>query len=194
MVSKPSLATLAEEMLKSYSLCEQEGLSTFTIPAGVTDVEALKALNALFRENLSGFNRDAVEAGEGDWELSLSYEQAPKEFPDDFRERDYSKPREVAIIVLVPGTEGKIRDSQAELLAQRGLVFADPRDIAIAVALHACTHEGADLCKGLAVRGSWRDMVQVTRRGGLAVDTVYDEDQDDNLFVAASGSPVSEKS
>ena len=193
MVSKPSLVQLAEEMLKSYSFDEQAGLSIFTIPAGVTDVEALKALNAFFRENLPGFNRDVVEAGEGDWMLSLSYEQTPKEFPDYFRERDYAKPREVAIIVLVPGTEGKNRDSQAELLAQRGLVFADPRDIAIAVALHACAHEGADLCKGLAVRGSWRDMVQVTQRDGFTPDTVYDADEDDNLCVAASGSPVSEE-
>lgn len=51
MVSKPSLVQLAEEMLKSYSFDEQAGLSIFTIPAGVTDVEALSTECVLSRKS-----------------------------------------------------------------------------------------------------------------------------------------------
>jgi hypothetical protein len=95
-------------------------------------------------------------------------------------------------MVLVPGTEGKIRESQREVLAQQGLVFADPRDIALAVALHACTHKGADLCADLSVRGTWHNMVQGTGRSGLSPDTIYDDHEWDNHYVAASGMPASQ--
>ncbi|MEY4668456.1 MAG: hypothetical protein RL518_1155 [Pseudomonadota bacterium] len=189
MTSKHPPIQLAEKLVASYSFDETTGFSTFTIPAGITDVEAMKSLNAFFREKLPTFSRDVVEGGDAEWKLSVSYEEPPKKFPDDFRKRDYSKPREVIIMVVVPGTEGKTRELQGEVLAQRGLVFADPRDIAVAVALHACKHAGASLCRHFAVRGSWHDMVQCNGRDGLVFETAYDDDEEDNHDVAASGTP-----
>ena len=58
---------LAHEMVESYTFDKKTGVSTFTVPAGVTDVEAMKALNEYFRKNLPNFERDVVYARDLDW-------------------------------------------------------------------------------------------------------------------------------
>ena len=67
---------IAEEMVKSYAFDKKTGGSTFTVPAGVTDVDAMKALNEYFRNNHSEFNRDAVYADHLEW-----FEKLPQKFP-----------------------------------------------------------------------------------------------------------------
>ena len=139
----------AHAMVESYTFDKKTGVSTFTVPAGVTDVEAMKALNEYFRKNLPGFDRDAVDAIHLEW-----YENLPKEFPTHCEQRDYSQARQITITGVVKGTQGENRTTQGSVLRDDFLVFSDPRDQAIAAALHACKHDGQDLFKDLFVRGS----------------------------------------
>lgn len=45
---------LAHEMVESYLFDEKTGVSTFTVPAGLTDVEAMKAWSSpIFIESVS---------------------------------------------------------------------------------------------------------------------------------------------
>jgi hypothetical protein len=176
----------AQEMVDSYAFDKKTGVSTFTVPAGVTDVEAMKALNEYFRKNLPNFKRDAVYADHLEW-----LENLPKKFPTHCEQRDYSQARQITITGVVKGTQGENRTTQGSVLRDDSLVFSDPRDQAIAAALHACKHDGQDLFKDLWVRGSVPGFALDTDQdGGVFVSGYYDAD--DSLSVAASGSPSPE--
>jgi hypothetical protein len=140
---------IAREMVGSYAFDEKTGVSIFTVPAGVTDVEAMKALNGYFRITLPNFKRDAVYAGHLGW-----FENLPRLFPAHCEQRDYSQARQITITGVVNDTMAKKRTNQRQVLIADSLVFSDPRDQAIAAALHACKHDGQDLFKDLFVRGS----------------------------------------
>ena len=174
----------AHAMVESYTFDKKTGVSTFTVPAGVTDVEAMKALNEYFRKNLPGFDRDAVDATHLEW-----YENLPKEFPTHCEQRDYSQARQITITGVVKGTQGENRTTQGSVLRDDFLVFSDPRDQAIAAALHACKHDGQDLFKDLWVRGSVPGFALFTDLSSGVVVPWFDFD--DNR-VAASGSPSPE--
>ena len=173
---------LANDMVDSYAFDKKTGVSTFTVPAGVTDVEAMKALNEYFRKNLPKFNRDAVCADYLEW-----FENLPKDFPNYCEKRDYLQARQITITGVVKGTKGENRTTQGSVLSGDSLVFSDPRDQAIAAALHACKHAGQDLFKDLWVRGSVPGFALGTHQGsGVFVLGCYD---DHALDVAGSGSP-----
>ena len=175
---------IAEEMVKSYEF--DKGVSTFTVPAGVTDVDAMKALNEYFRKNHSTLNRDAVDADDLEW-----FENLPKEFPTYCETRDYSQARQITITGVVKGTKRENRTTQGSVLEGKSLVFSDPRDQALAAALHACKHDGQDLFNHLWVRGSVPGFALSTyRRYGVFVDRF--NDACGNCYVAASGSPSPE--
>ncbi len=80
-------------------------------------------------------------------------------------------------------------------LKEQSLNFADPRDQAIAAALHACTHNGEDLFQELSVRGSVPGFVLLTvpRDDEFGIPgtpvTVGKCLDTSRKFVAASGSP-----
>ena len=173
---------IAREMVGSYAFDEKTGVSTFTVPAGVTDVEAMKALNEYFRKNLPGFDRDAVDATHLEW-----YENLPKEFPTHCEQRDYSQARQITITAVVKGTAGESRTTQGSVLKDDSLVFSDPRDQALAAAIHACKHEGENLFQGLEVRGSVPGFALRTNRYH-GVEVLADGSDFDRSFVAASGS------
>jgi hypothetical protein len=176
----------AQEMVDSYAFDKKTGVSTFTVPAGVTDVEAMKALNEYFRKNLPNFKRDAVYADHLEW-----LENLPKKFPTHCEQRDYSQARQITITGVVKGTQGENRTTQGSVLRDDSLVFSDPRDQAIAAALHACKHDGQDLFKDLWVRGSVPGFALGTdqRRGVIVLRFSAGFD---NYYVAASGSPSPE--
>ena len=174
---------LAHEMVESYTFDKKTGVSTFTVPAGFTDVEAMKALNEYFRKHLPNFGRDAVYAGDLDW-----YENLPKEYSTHCQERNYSQARQITITGVVKGTNAENRTTQERVLRDDTLVFSDPRDQAIAAALHACKHDGQDLFKDLWVRGSVPGYALITNQS----DGVHVRRSLDVLgfsYVAASGSP-----
>jgi hypothetical protein len=176
---------IAQDMVESYKFDKTTGVSTFTVPAGVTDVEAMKALNEYFRKNLPNFERDAVYAGDLDW-----YENLPKEYSTHCQERDYSQARQIMITGVAAGTKGENRTTQGSVLRNDSLVFSDPRDQAIAAALHACKHDGQDLFKDLWVRGSVPGFALCTVPGRGVRVIRYGVG--DGCHVAASGSPSPE--
>jgi hypothetical protein len=177
---------IAEEMVNSYAFDKKTGVSTFTVPAGVTDVDAMKALNEYFRKNHSTLNRDAVYADHLEW-----FEKLPQEFPAHCERRDYSQARQITITGVVKGTNGANRTTQGSVLEGESLVFSDPRDQALAAAIHACKHNGADLFKDLWVRGSVPGFaLRTLQRLGVVVGGC--DDGSGRSDVAASGSPSPE--
>ena len=180
------IAQIAQEMVDSYAFDEKTGVSTFTVPAGVTDVDAMMALNEYFWKNHSGFNRDAVYADHLKW-----FENLPKKHPAHCQKRDYSQARQITITGVVEGTKGENRTTQGSVLESQSLVFSDPRDQALAAAIHACKHQGADLFQDLWVRGSVPGFALCTDQPyGVRADR-YGDDRDRSI-VAASGSPSPE--
>ena len=179
--------SVAEEMLESYEFDKNTGVSTFTTPAGLTDVEVITVLNEHFRKSLPRFNREVVFAGDLDW-----YRDLPANFAAYCKDRDYTHARVVVVRGVLEETIELNRSEEGEVLKQKGLVFSDPRDQAIAGALHACKYNGEDLFQGLWFRGSVPGYALCTvRRIGVRVYE-YD-DCNDFLDAAASGS-LSEES
>jgi len=178
---------IAEDMVKSYAFDKETGVSTFTVPAGVTDVDAMKALNEYFRNNHSEFNRDAVYADHLEW-----FEKLPQKFPAHCERRDYSQARQITITGVVKGTRRANRTTQGSVLEGESLVFSDPRDQALAAAIHACKHKGAALFKNLRVRGSVPGFALGTGESwGVTVHLFCDVLGNGGLS-AASGSPSPE--
>ncbi|MEY4667778.1 MAG: hypothetical protein RL518_477 [Pseudomonadota bacterium] len=167
---------VAEAMVASYRFDKSTGVSTFTIPAGVSDIDAMKEMNEYFRKHLPQCERDAIYAVNFKW------------YEDNLPVRDMSQQREVAIVAVVKGTTDKYRAAQEKLLAKQGLHFADMRDQALAAALHACVNGGEDLCQDLWVRGSVPGFALRTT-SYLGVSVIRDSNGDDCFDVAASGSP-----
>ena len=177
---------LALEMVESYTFDKKTGVSTFTVPADVTDVEAMKALNEYFWKHHPSFKRDAVNAEVLEW-----FEKLPQDFPAHCQERDYSQARQITITGVVEDTKGENRTTQESVLTTRSLVFSDPRDQAIAAALHACKHAGEDLFKDLWVRGSVPGFALRTNPV-YGVFVPWCRGVSDFSLVAASGSPSPE--
>ena len=177
---------IAEDMVKSYAFDKKTGVSIFTVPAGVTDVDAMKAFNEYYWKNHSTFNRDAVYADHLKW-----FENLPKEFPTHCEQRDYSQARQITITGVVKGTKGENRTTQGSVLEGESLVFSDPRDQALAAAIHACKHNGEDLFQHLWVRGSVPGFALYTDRyNGVFVYRYYGVSG--KYHAAASGSPSPE--
>jgi hypothetical protein len=177
---------IAHEMVDSYAFDKKTEVSTFTVPAGVTDVEAMKALNEYYSKNQPGFNRYALYANDLAW-----FEKLPKEYPTYCQERDYSQARQITITGVVKDTKGESRTTQEAGLKNESLGFADPRDQALAAAIHACKHNGEDLFKDLWVRGSVPGFSLCTfQTYGVSVFRFFGDDV--SYRVAASGSPCPE--
>jgi hypothetical protein len=177
---------IAQAMIESYTFDTTTRVSTFTIPAGVTDVEAMKALNEYYRRTFSALNSDIV----CEWDLEC-YENLPKEYPSVCQERDYSQARQITVIGLVNGTKKQNRTSKEEILKNASLAFADPRDQVLAAAIHACKNNGEDLFKGLHVCGSVPGFaIFYTRSHGIRISRSYVACYEKDESVAASGSPL----
>jgi hypothetical protein len=140
---------IAQKMVDSYTFDERMGVCRYTVPAGVTEVKAMKALNKYFRKHLPGFNRDAVYAGHLKW-----FENLPRDYPTHCGQRDYSQDRQITIAGVVKGAEREDLTTQGSGCRDDSVGLSDPRDKAIAAALHACKHGGRDLFTDLSVHES----------------------------------------
>ncbi len=149
VIQRKSPFQVAEQLGGSYCFKQETGFSTFKLPAGISDGLAMRVLNRYFRIAFPRFGRDAIDP-----KLIAWCEALPELFPQQLTQRDYSKDRWVTIEGVVKDSLGKSRGGQLEILVERGLVFADPRDQVIAAALHACVNDGYNyLWEGFA-RGS----------------------------------------
>jgi len=139
------LKTISREMvdsiLRSYSFDRTLGRVTFVSPAGLEFRETLNALNEACREIDPARKRDAVFGPDMKW-----YDRLPN--------RDTDQEQLITILPLVKGTEAMDRKQQEQILLKQGLTFADPRDLAVAAALHAYHHQGHNLLAGRWVRCS----------------------------------------
>jgi hypothetical protein len=168
---------VAEAMVASYRFDKSTGVSTFTIPAGVSDIEAMRAVNEYYSKRRLLFERDAIYAKDFSW------------YENNLPDWDMTQPREVAITAVVEGTRHRDRATQSEVLASRGLRFADVREQALAAALHACV-TGQDLFGYCMVRGAVSGL-KLTTDLGVGI-SLYVDDGLAKRWVAASGSPVLE--
>ena len=174
------LSIHADRILESFSI-DKENFVNLTIPADVSDEDAMHALNARFREMFPDKERAAIyephieqilDAGNGSGRISRA-------------------PRIIRLIGVVPGTTSKTRDQQAEVLQQKGLTFPHPIEQALAAAAYACKRSGEDLFKDLFVRGSVPGFALYTNQDfGVYVRGCNGDGGFD--LVAASGSPSPE--
>jgi hypothetical protein len=113
-----------------------------TVPAGVTDIEAMRALNYYNKGKLVQISHPGLELSficsapsidpdDHDW-----YQSLPEKYPAFCRERDYTDARRITVQLVVKGTETLDFERQAAVLTSKGLSFADPRDLAIAVGVY----------------------------------------------------------
>ena len=174
---------IAQEILESYSFNKKTGVSKFTIPANVTDVEAMKALNEYFTTHFPRFKTEVIPAGTLKW-----LEKLPSDFPAHCKERDYSQAREITITAVVEGTHLEKRSTQERELKLVSLVFSDPRDQAMAAAIHACKHKGKDLFDRAFVRGSVPGFALQTITN-FGIQLLKCRDSDSHTCCLASGSP-----
>ncbi len=187
MDSRPPLE-IGEEMVASYYFDKNTGASTFTIPAGVTDIEAMKGVNEYFKKHPpQGFRKKYLRQSNGEAICKDDFAWYEKNLPL----RDSPQAREIVVVALVTGTAGKDRSTQAKVLHEEGFSFSDNRDQALAAALHACKNNGEDLFQGKWVRGSVPAFVAENRQDfGVRVTKFLGDDGFD--VVAASGSPSPE--
>ena len=168
---------VAHEMVSSFKFSRITGVARFTIPAGVTDVDAMKAVNEYFRQRHPEMGRAAICI-------------ADLYFYERLEPRDPSHARDITISLAVKGTAGKNRSRQEKVLSQKGLYFSDVRDLALAAALHACAKNTAeDLFTRKQVRGSVPGLATRTCPAqGVTLDPGRDSRGSDD--VVAAGSPA----
>jgi hypothetical protein len=149
------LSINAKRILESFSVVVDKGpkaraLSVFgvkpmeticlTIPADISDQDAIHALNNEFRELFPDKQRPAV------------YEPYIETITHGTTRRSDS--REIRLVAVVDGTAGESRQVQGEVLKQKGLIFSHPIDQALAAAAYACKRKGEDLFRGKVARCS----------------------------------------
>lgn len=175
-IAQRTALEVAQEMVSSYKFSRMARVATFTIPAGVADVDAIKAVNEYFRQRHPEMGRAAICKAD-----LYMYER--------LEPRDPSHARDITISVAVERTAGRNRSRQEKVLSQKGLYFSDVRDLALAAALHACAKNTAeDLFKRKQVRGSVPGLaIRTCPAQGVTLDAGRDSRGSDD--VVAAGSP-----
>ena len=131
----------AEQILGSLKM-GPNGSVELTIPAALSDIDAMNALNAYFKEKLPNMKRAAIWQGDLDWYKNQSTVSG----------RDVTKERTININPFVEGTRGKDRTNQGTVLKKEGMTFAAPEEVALVVAAYACKNDGKDLLNDLYTR------------------------------------------
>jgi hypothetical protein len=171
------LSINAERILESFCV-DDKGFVNLVIPSDISDQDAMHALNSEFRALFPDHKRAAI--CEVDIEEILSCGSGSS--------TTRSGRREIKLIGVVDGTVEKSREDQGKVLLEKGLVFSDPIDQALAAAAYACKQEGEDLFEDKWVRGSVPGFALFSDQVS-GVGVVRFHDVHDYNFVAASGSP-----
>jgi hypothetical protein len=144
------LSSLRKEQLGFFERLYKPEVWNLTIPASVSDVEAMQALNTYFLKNFgSVFNRGIIYPPDYDWYVQVG----------GAGERDASLPREIRISPVIRATEGQPIQRQEAILAQKGMRPALPIEQVLVIAAYACNNAGSDLLRGQVVGCSvsgWR--------------------------------------
>ena len=178
---------IGEQMVNSFFFDKQSGVSTFIIPAGVYDIQAMKAVAEYF-------DRHKLRELDGviPWYTIKNFEELPQKYPQHCQERDCSVSREITVTGVVKGTKERNRATQESVLNAQSLGFSDPRDQALAVALFACKYNGSLLHTETRLRGTIPEVtLSVSRAFGVLIDDRFVNDAEDCL-ISATGSPLSD--
>jgi hypothetical protein len=132
-----------ERILATYH-SDASGLHRLTVPGGVSDLEALQALNACYVNVFPASTRGIIS----DRYLTWFADQK------DVCARKVSESREIAIHLDVPDTCSVDRTTQQAVLLSKNLVFADPIEQMLIAAAHACTRDLGLPFPYLYLRGS----------------------------------------
>jgi hypothetical protein len=109
------LSINADRILESFSI-DTENFVTLVIPPGISDEDAMHALNKRCRELFPEKNRDVISEDYLEDILNAG----------DGSGRRARGPRVIRLIGVVPGTAGMTRDEQAEALQRKGFTFPHP--------------------------------------------------------------------
>jgi hypothetical protein len=185
-----ALLLLGGLMVDSYTFNHRTGVSEFSIPAGLSDIDAMKGMNLFFEKVIaipywmsfrSAITQDALNWLGGQGEAQSGFEPLPV--------RDCSKVRRVIIQSLAKGTLEGDRETQERALISNGLVFSHPIDLAIAGGLHACKFHGPSLFVDRDVRCSYQGITLYIDWQGLKVRFNVPDSHKKRL--AAAGTSVS---
>jgi len=142
MIAEQILGSLEQERLGVFERFRRQPFWRLTIPEGVSDLDALAALDTKMREryphSTSMFLQDDVQS----WLMRHGGAGT----------RDVSKARNVQIVPVVLGTLFPHEEQQRQALARRGMIQAEIIEVALVCMAYACTHDGADVLKGRSVR------------------------------------------
>jgi hypothetical protein len=176
---------IGEQMVNSFFFDKQGGVSTFIIPAGVNDIQAMKAVAEYLDRNKLRKDSEVFP-----WDTLEKFGRLPQKYPQHCQERDCSVSREITVTGVVKGTKERDRATQESVLNAQSLGFSDPRDQALAVALFACKYNGSLLYSGTRLRGSIPEITLVVSKalGVLVDDKTFDDEGD--CFISATGSPL----
>lgn len=146
------LSINGDRILKSFSI-DKDNFVNLVIPADISDEDAMHALNVRFRQAFPREGRDGIDIHN----ISKFIESG------NGSDRRYHGPRNIKLIGVVPGTEGRSRDKQEEVLKEKGLTFAHPIEQALAAAAYSILHaknlfelhlSGGEVPQSGSVRGS----------------------------------------
>lgn len=132
---------VAREIVRSLVVDDPRQL--VTIPAGVDAIDALRALNALFRHERPRFRRDLVDADTMEW-LETTTHLLPRNIGERWL---------VSLQAVVPHTVGWALAEQERIVGNADLVLAHPLEQALVAGAYALKHGGADLFTSMRVRG-----------------------------------------
>ena len=141
------LSTLRQDSLGFIAGLFRPRLWNLTIPAEVSDIDAMRALNAHFAHRFS--SRGVIFPPDFEWYAKFG----------GAGEREKSRPREIKIDIAVRGTTGASRLAQEEILSQKGMRPAPAIEQALVLAAYTCANDGRDLMGGSALAcatSGWR--------------------------------------
>jgi hypothetical protein len=176
---------IGEQMVNSFFFDKQGGVSTFIIPAGVNDIQAMKAVAEYLDRHKLRKDSEVFP-----WDTLEKFGRLPQKYPQHCQERDCLVSREITVTGVVKGTKERNRATQESVLNAQSLGFSDPRDQALAAALFACKNNGSLLHTQTRLRGSIPEVTLVVAKAfGILIDDRFVNDAE-RCFISATGSPL----
>ena len=174
---------LASSIIDSLQI-SRNGTVQLKIPAGVSNLQVLEALNDHFKQ----LNPEGARSGVALLQLS-SVLRATGAVGVSTEERS------LEILPVISATSGQSREQQSYYLERRGMKFAELGDLAVVALAYACKEGGKDLFGGMLVRTSTPGCTLYTNsRYGVMINGNYQKHQVDESasspIVAASGERI----
>lgn len=134
---------VAERIISSLDV-GSNGFTKLIIPAEVSDVEAMQALNMYAFMKLKDLDVGPIFISANIGAIQDSDLAWYKHHESIFRE-DVSRERLIEVVVIAERTLHKSRYEQEKALSAQRLTFAKPRDVALVVGAYKCANHGGNL-------------------------------------------------